>query len=256
MLKVRLIAHLEIKGQNVIKGIGMEGLRPVGSPDALMQRYFEQGADELILTDTVASLYGRNHLVDLVRSASERIFVALTVGGGVRSVADFHRLLSGGADKVSLNTQALKTPELITEAARVFGAQCVVASVQAKHKNGVYEPFGDNGRERTRREVVAWCRELQERGAGELLLTSIDRDGSARGLDVELIRSVSDAVSIPVIAAGGGRDADDIAAAVEHGGANAVALAHVLHFDKANIPGLKAGLSARGILVRPPGQGP
>lgn len=253
MKSVRLIARLEIKGRNVVKGIRMEGLRVVGRPEDLMDRYFAQGIDEFIFVDIVASLYGRNHLSELVSMASESIFVPLTVGGGVREVEDFHRLLSSGADKVTINTNAVKTPNLISEAATVFGSQCVVVEIQAKKsiRGGSWEPYIENGREHTGQDVVEWAREVEQRGAGEILLTSVDRDGTTQGLDLELISTLTEAVAIPVIACGGTRSADDIIRAVNEANANAVAVSHILHFEKTTVSSLKTDLIDAGLMVRP-----
>ncbi len=249
-MKIRLISRLEIKGRSVVKGIRMEGLRVVGTPGDLMEKYFRGGIDEIIFIDTVASLYGRNNLSEIVSMAADYIFVPLTVGGGVRSMDDFYRLLRAGADKVSINTHAFSEPELITQAAKAFGSQCVVVSIQAKHKEGRFEPFTDNGRQRTHRDAVEWVREVVDRGCGEILLTSVDRDGTCHGLDHDLIKAVADAVNVPVIAAGGSRDTADIAQAVLKDGASAVAVSHLLHFGKTDVATLKTELAAAGISVR------
>jgi len=250
---MRLMTRLEIKGAHVVKGIRMEGLRRVGSPDELMARYFAQGIDEIVFNDIVATLYGRNHLTDLLQSATSGLFIPLTAGGGVRSLEGFHALLRSGADKVSINSQAVRTPELITEAARVFGSQCVVVEVQPKRREdgSGWEPYIENGRERTHLDLLSWVREVEDRGAGEVLLTSVDRDGTIHGLDVELVRQVTDVVGIPVIAAGGAQGPDDIAEAVHRGRANAVSVSNLLHFEKTTVSALKGCLATRGVPVRP-----
>lgn len=251
MKKVRIIPRLEIKSRHVIKGIRMEGLRQVGLPEEMCIHYFDQGADEIFFVDTVASLYGRNHLADLVSMASERIFVPLGVGGGIRCVEDFHALLCAGADKITLNTQAITTPELITKAANVFGSQCVIVSIQAKRQNQDYwEAYTLNGRERVEVDALAWAKEAESRGAGEILLTSIDRDGTKKGMDIELIQNISAAVKIPVIAAGGVGSVQHIIEAVNQGGANAVALSNILHFGIKTIRDIKRELLENDIQVR------
>lgn len=253
--KVRIIPRLEIKGRNVVKGIRMEGLRVVGQPEEMMDRYFLDGADEIIFEDTVASLYGRNQLSELLSMASESIFVPLAVGGGVRGMNDFHTLLRAGADKVTINTYAFQEPELLTEAAKVFGSQCVVVSIQAKRKGDSWVAFADNGRQPTRRDAVEWAREVEDRGAGEILLTSVDNDGTRYGPDLGLIKAVTSVVRIPVIACGGTRSADDVATMAIEGDANAVGISNILHFGVETIASIKAALPALGVDVRPADSG-
>lgn len=251
MRKARIIAHLEVKGDNVVKGIRMEGLRRVGRPQDLSLHYFENGIDEIIFNDIVASLYGRNQLADLVSEAAARIFVPLCVGGGVRSVDDFRLLLRAGADKIAVNTQLHKTPELITKAASMFGSQCVVAHIQAKYrKEGYWEAYSENGRERTRKDAVKWAAKLESLGAGEILITSVDRDGMRKGLDHAFIAEVASSVSIPVIASGGTANAQDIATAVLEGGANACAVGNLFHFNVETVSGLKEQLRSLGVQTR------
>jgi imidazole glycerol-phosphate synthase subunit HisF len=250
MPKLRIIPRLEVKGENVVKGIRMEGLRVVGEPAEMSRRYSEEGADELLFMDIVASLYNRNQLHDLVASASQTINLPLAVGGGVRSIGDFQKLLRTGADKIAINTQACATPEIITEAARIFGAQCVIVSIEAKRQpGGGWEPYTQNGRGRTKRDVVVWAREAVERGAGEILLTSVDRDGTRKGLDFELISAVLDAVHVPVVVGGGVSGVDDVEK-VARMGASGVTIAHMLHFKRFAIRDLKAELLRRGVPVR------
>ncbi|MBX3228120.1 MAG: imidazole glycerol phosphate synthase cyclase subunit [Labilithrix sp.] len=248
----RLIARLDIKApQGLVKGIHLEGFRVVGDPGERAPAYYEGGADELVYMDVVASLYERNSLTELVSATAERIFVPLTVGGGIRSVDDVHRLLRAGADKVAINTAAIRRPELIREAARTFGSQCIVLSVEAKRraKGTGWEAYTDNGRERTGRDVVEWIQEACDLGAGEVLLTSVDREGTRRGFDLELVAAVGAKLSVPLIACGGAGKVDDIASALERG-ADAVALASVLHYDMETFASLKAGLRDRGFEVR------
>ncbi len=246
----RLIARLDIKAPNLVKGIHLEGLRVMGDPAEHALRYYREGADELLYVDIVASLYGRNSLTELVERTAAEIFVPLTVGGGVRTLDDFYKLLRAGADKVAINTAAVGRPELLTEAARTFGSQCVVLSVEAKRQApGKWEAYTDNGRERTGLDAVEWIRKAVDLGAGEVLLTSVDMEGTKKGMDLELIRAVAPAVNVPVIACGGPGNVDHVAQALA-AKADAVAVAALLHYKLETVGSLKAGLQARGIEVR------
>jgi cyclase len=252
MANVRLIARLDIKGPNLIKGVHLEGLRVIGDPQEYARRYYEGGADELIYLDIVASLYGRSNLTDIVRRAAHDVFVPMTVGGGVRSVDDVRELLRAGADKVAINTAAVRRPQLLTEIARRFGSQCVVLSLEAKQQSGGHwEVYTDCGRERSGVDAVEWARRGVQLGAGEILVTSIDREGTRKGFDAELTRAVSSAVTVPVIASGGygePRHLGEVVAA----GADAVAIADALHYDRATLPQLRAHARAAGISMREP----
>jgi cyclase len=251
MAGIRLIPRLDIKGPNLIKGIHLEGLRVVGDPQEHARRYYEQGADELIYMDIVASLYGRNSLREIVSRTAQDVFIPLTVGGGVRSVDDVRELLRAGADKVAINTAAVKRPELITEVSRAFGSQCMVLSIEAKRiGNCRWEVFTDNGRERTGLDVVAWAKQAVSLGAGEILLTSVDQEGTRKGFDIELVRAVADTCSIPVIASGGMGSVDDLANVCQQGHADAVAIADVLHYRRLELGEIKEQASQRGIPVR------
>ena len=251
MASVRLIPRLDVKGPNLIKGVHLEGLRVVGDPQQYALGYYEQGADELIYMDIVASLYGRNNLTDIVKRTAEKVFVPLTVGGGIRSLADAKDLLRAGADKVAINTAAVARPELIREVARRFGSQCMVLSVEAKRiAAGKWEAYTDNGRERTGLDVVDWTRRAVELGAGEILLTSVDQEGTRKGFDVALVRAVSTAVPVPVIASGGMGSAQDMLEVLRDGCADAVAIADVLHYRRASLPDLKRELRAAGFTAR------
>jgi len=204
MRKTRLIARLDIKGPNLIKGIHLEGLRVIGSPNEYALRYYQQGADELLYMDCVASLYGRNNIGEIVRDAVKDVFVPLTVGGGIRSVNDANELLRCGADKVAINTAAVSNPELISEVARRFGSQCMVLSIEAMQVGvGKWEVFTDNGRESTGLDVIDWVKRGVDLGAGEILLTSVDREGTRKGFDIDLVQAVTQEVTVPVIASGG-----------------------------------------------------
>ena len=248
---IRLIARLDIKGPNLIKGIHLEGLRVMGKPNEHAFRYYQQGVDELIYMDCVASLYGRNHLGDIVRSAAENIFVPMTVGGGIRSVDDATQILRAGADKVAVNTAAVARPQLISEIARRFGSQCMVLSVEAKQIGDErWEIYTDNGRERTGLDVIEWVKRGVAMGAGEVLLTSVDREGTRKGFDIALVQAVSAEISVPVIASGGMGKPEDLLEVVREGGADAVAMADILHYSRAEIGEIRALAEAAGLGVR------
>ncbi len=204
MHTVRIIPRLDIKGPNVVKGIHFEGLRVLGKPEDFARYYYENGADELIYVDAVASLYGRNSLVDIVKLTAQEIFIPLTVGGGLRSVEDIRAVLRAGADKVSINTAGLKREELIRDASRTFGSSTIVVSIEAiKHSNGRYEAYADYGREKTGMDAYEWALRAVELGAGELMVTSINQEGTGEGFDLELTEKIADAVPVPVIGGGG-----------------------------------------------------
>jgi imidazole glycerol-phosphate synthase subunit HisF len=251
MKKVRLIARLDIKGSNLIKGINLEGLRVIGSPSEYSLKYYKQGADELIYMDCVASLYGRNGLGDIIQDTSRNIFVPITVGGGIRSVEDATRLLRCGADKVAVNTAAVAKPELISDISRRFGSQCMVLSIEAK-KTGSdrWEAYTDNGREPTGLDVIVWAKLGVALGAGEILLTSIDREGTRKGFETQLIQRMTQEVSVPLIASGGMGKPEDIVDAVIKGNADAVAMADILHYDRATISDIRRAAMSANIEVR------
>ncbi len=251
MANLRLIARLDVKGPNLIKGVQLEGLRIVGDPQAFSQRYYREGVDEIIYMDTVASLYGRNNLEHIVERTTENVFIPITVGGGIRSSDDVNRLLRAGADKVAVNTAATQNPSLITEIAERFGSQCMVLSIEAKRRpDGGWEAYTDNGRERTGFDVVKWAVRGQELGAGEILITSVDREGTQKGFDVDLIRSISEAVNIPAIASGGMGSIDHLFAAALEGKADAVAMAHVLHYEKLSLATIRKKAIGANLPVR------
>lgn len=251
MRNIRLIARLDIKGPNLIKGIHLEGLRVMGNPNEHAIRYYLQGVDELIYMDCVASLYGRNHLGDIVKSAAKDIFVPMTVGGGIRSVDDATEILRSGADKVAVNTAAVANPQLITDIARRFGSQCMVLSVEAKQiDSGRWEVYTDNGRERTGLDVIEWVKRGIGMGAGEVLLTSVDREGTRKGFDTALVKAVTAEVSVPVIASGGMGNPEDLIEVVCNGGADAVAMADILHYKRATIGDIRVVAQAAGLGVR------
>jgi cyclase len=241
---IRLIARLDIKAPNLIKGVHLEGLRVVGDPHERARAYYEAGIDEIIYMDIVATLYERNNLTDIVRRTAENVFIPITVGGGVRRLADVEALLRCGADKVAINTAAIRRPELIREVAQRYGSQCMVLSIEAKRRNeGGWEAYTDNGREHTRRDVVAWAREGVELGAGEVLVTSIDREGTRKGFDIQLTRAIASAVPVPVIASGGLGTPAHLVEAVRDGCADAIAVADALHYHRCSIAELRAALA-------------
>lgn len=232
MSLLRLIARLDIKGANVVKGVQMEGLRVVGNPKDLATKYAESGADELLYIDTVASLYGRNQLEALLESTTDDVFIPVTVGGGIRTREDADRLFRAGADKVAINTAAVSRPAFIRELTTAYGSQALVVSIEAKRRNGSWEVFTDGGRQPAGRNAVEWALEAVELGAGELLITSVDRDGTRRGFDVELIAQIAPKVPVPVIASGGMGNLEHLAAVLQEGKADAVAVASMLHYSK------------------------
>lgn len=251
MKKIRLIPRLDIKGPNLIKGIHLEGLRVMGDPQEFARRYYDQGADELLYVDVVASLYGRNSLHDIIERAARDVFVPLTVTGGIRSVDDVRKILRAGADKIGINTAATKRPELIREVARKFGSQCMVLSIEAKRiAEGRWEAYTDNGREKTGLDVVEWARRGVELGAGEILLTSVDQEGTREGFDTALLAAVSRGVPVPVIASGGMGKLADVATVVREGAADAVAMADILHYGRATVGEIRAAARQDGLNVR------
>jgi cyclase len=251
MRTVRLIARLDIKAPNLIKGVHLEGLRVIGDPNVHAKRYYEQGADEFVYMDIVASLYERNSLTDIVERATPDVFVPMTVGGGVRTVEDARKLLASGADKVAINTAALKNPRLITEVAHRFGSQAMVLSIEAKRSApGHWEAYTDNGREHTGLDVVAWAKRGAALGAGEILLTSVDQEGTRKGFDVALVRAVTDAVPIPVIASGGMGTIQHLIDVIRDGHADAVAIADMLHYRRSTLDEIRREIIAAGAPVR------
>lgn len=251
MAKFRLIARLDIKGPNLIKGVHLEGLRVMGNPQEFARRYYEDGIDELIYMDTVASLYGRNNLLEILEQTARDVFVPITVGGGLRSTDDVHAILRAGADKVAINTAATKRPELITDVAHHFGSQCMVLGIEAKRRGrGNWVCYTDNGREATDLDVIEWARRGVELGAGEILLTSVDREGTCEGFDIALVRAVTSAVTVPVIASGGMGSMEDLVRVMREGGTYAAAAAHVLHYGVMTVPDIRDGAAGAGLDVR------
>lgn len=251
MSNIRIISRLDIKGPNVVKGIHMEGLRVVGNPRECALKYTAQGADELVYMDIVASLYQRNLDFDLLKSVADDIYIPMTVGGGIRSIQDMRNALRAGADKVAINTYAIHHPEIIKEAAETFGAQCVVVSIEAKKiREGSWEAYTDGGRERTGIDAVEWAHQAIAMGAGEIALTSIDREGTRKGYDHALIHAVTSFSPIPVIAHGGAGDAASVLHAIQESKPDAVAFASLLHYGDATIQEIKHYLHDYHVAVR------
>ena len=231
-MNIRIIPRLDIKGPNLVKGIHLEGLRVLGKPEDFAKYYYEAGADELIYQDVVASLYERNSLHDIISRTAKEIFIPLTVGGGIRTIEDIKGVLRAGADKVSINTIAIKNPKFIREASLKFGSSTIVVAIEAiKQPDGRYFAFIDNGREFSGIEVLEWAKRVEELGAGEIVITSVDREGTGFGFDLELVKMVADNVSIPVIAHGGAGKKEDVLEVIKEGSASAVAIASILHYD-------------------------
>ena len=251
-LAVRIIPCLDVAGGRVVKGVNFEGLRDAGDPVEAAARYDAEGADELVFLDITASHEDRSILFDIVAETAEQCFMPLTVGGGVRSEADVRALLKAGADKVSVNSAAVARPELVGELARVFGEQCITVAIDAKSVGAErWEIFTHGGRRPTGIDAIRFARQVASLGAGEILLTSMDRDGTRAGYDLPLLRAVTDAVSVPVIASGGVGGLDDLVAGVTQGHASAVLAASLFHFGEASISDARRALAAAGVPVRP-----
>ncbi len=283
MMNHRIIARLDIKGPNLVKGIHFEGLRVLGKPEFFARHYYEAGADELIYMDAVASLYGRNSLLQIVERTSKEIFIPLTVGGGLRTLEDIQAVLRAGADKVSLNTAAIANPNLVREASRRFGSSTILVSIEAiRRPDGTYEAYVNYGRDKTGVDAFDWACQAVDLGAGELMITAIQREGTRKGFDLELTRKIAESVPVPVIASGGAGNVEHIREVLSKGKADAVSLASILHYqlireslghgdysdegnieflrDKqsaskisgASVPEIKSHLEKNGIACRPP----
>lgn len=250
MKKVRLIARIDVKNEYVIKGIHLEGLRKVGNPNDLAKKYYEAGIDEIVFMDVVASLYDRNNLFPVIEKACQEVFVPISVGGGIRSIQDIEQALKSGADKIAINTGAVRDPGFIREASRIYGSQCIISSVEAKRRGDSWEVYINNGREETGIDVFDWIKKMEDMGAGELLLTSVDREGTKKGFDLELIKRVMSTVSIPVIASGGAGNPGHLCDLWEHTRIDAVAIASILHYNMHTVQDIKKEVYTHLIPVR------
>jgi cyclase len=258
MLAKRIIPCLDVTGGRVVKGVNFVELRDAGDPVEIAARYNEQGADELTFLDITATSDGRDLILHIIEAVASKVFIPLTVGGGVRTVEDVRRLLNAGADKTSFNSAAIANPQVIRDASAKYGAQCIVVAIDAKRRFGDdllargdgWDVYSHGGRKNTALDAVAWARQMAEYGAGEILLTSMDRDGTKAGFDLELTRAVSDAVSVPVIASGGVGNLDHLVDGIKVGGADAVLAASIFHYGEYTIAQAKARMAAAGIPVR------
>jgi len=252
MLAKRIIPCLDVKDGRVVKGVNFVDLQDAGDPVEQAMVYDAQGADELVFLDITATHERRNIMHEVVRAVADQVFIPFTVGGGLRTVDDMYEMLAAGADKVSINSAAVKNPELITQGAELFGNQCIVVAIDAKQRGpNHWEVVVHGGRKPTGLDVVAWAREVVERGAGEILLTSMDRDGAQSGYDIPLLQAVTSAVNVPVIASGGAGQLEHFLEALTTGGADAALAASLFHFHQLSIPDLKAYLLAAGLPIRP-----
>ena len=258
MLAKRIIPCLDVTGGRVVKGVNFVELRDAGDPVEIAARYNEQGADELTFLDITATSDGRDLILHIIEAVASQVFIPLTVGGGVRQVEDVRRLLNAGADKVSFNSAAIANPQVIRDASEKYGSQCIVVAIDAKKRHGDdvlargegWDVYSHGGRKNTGLDAVQWARQMAEHGAGEILLTSMDRDGTKSGFDLALTRAVSDAVGVPVIASGGVGNLDHLADGVQQGGADAVLAASIFHYGEYTVAQAKAVMAARGIPVR------
>ncbi len=255
MRSVRVIPCLDVDAGRVVTGVRFEGLKDAGDPAELAALYDRAGADEVVFLDITASADRRDTMVDVVRRAAEQVFIPLTVGGGIRTLADARRLLRAGADKVTVNTSAVERPDLVNEIASELGSQCVVVAIDAKRRPGGFEVFTHGGREATGLDALTWASVCERLGAGELLVTSMDRDGTREGFDLELTRNVVDSCAIPVIASGGVGTLDHLVEGALEGGADAVLAASIFHYGQHTPAEAKAHMAAHGVVVRPPEPG-
>lgn len=252
MNKKRIIARIDVKNEFVIKGIHLEGLRKVGDPNEMAKKYYQDGIDEIIFMDSVAAYYDRNSLTEIIEKACKEVFVPITVGGGIRKIADIQKVLNAGADKTAINTKAVQDPNFIKEASKVFGSQCIVSSIDAlKVGFDKWEVYTDNGREPTGIDAIEWAKKVEGLGAGEIMITSIDKEGTKKGFDIELNNKVSETVSIPIISSGGAGRSEDVGNVIECSGVDAVAIASLLHYKILTVKNLKYYLNnERKINVR------
>ena len=247
---LRIITRLDIKNPNLIKSVQLEGVKVIGDPIKFAEKYYIDGADEIIYMDAVASLYNRNSVFEIINKTAENIFIPMTVGGGLKNIEDVGKALKNGADKVAINTAIVKDPSLIKDVFNKFGAQCMVIQIDAKKKGKSWEVLIDGGREKTGIDIVDWVKEVNELGAGEILITSVDREGSRKGMDIELINCVSSKSSVPVIASGGIGDESHVLKVVKETNVDAIAIADMFHYSRSSIKKLKNYLKKNKIKVR------
>lgn len=247
---MRIIGRLDIKNENLIKSINLEGLRVIGDPNKFAKKYYTDGADELIFMDLVASLYNRNSLHDIIKNVSKDVFIPITVGGAIRSIDDALKIFDSGADKIAINTAAVKYPNLINLLAKRFGSQAIVISIEAKKKNNSWEVYIESGREQTSVSVQNWVKEATDRGCGEILITSIDQEGTGRGFDTELLTTVTKNTSVPVIASGGFGDLKDVKAGFVDSKVDAIAVADAIHHNKISLRQIRKKALDLGLNVR------
>jgi imidazole glycerol-phosphate synthase subunit HisF len=251
MNKIRVVARIDVKNEFAIKGIHLEGLRKVGNPNTMARNYYNNGIDEIVFMDAVAAYYDRNSLRELIQEACTDVFIPITVGGGIRTIDDIKNALNSGADKVAINTKAVQDPNFIMQSAKIFGSQCIISSIEAKKiGENKWEVYTDNGREPTGKDVVEWAQHVEELGAGEIMLTSIDREGTKKGFDINLYQSVIHSVSIPIIASGGMGKSSDAVKLIKHVNVDAIAIASVLHYKIESIKEIKNTLLESQIKVR------
>ena len=251
MDKIRIIPRLDIKGPNLIKSIQLEGLRVIGDPSTFAKKYYNEGADELLYMDSVASLYGRNSIKDLISKTVKEVFIPITVGGGIRSIENAREILRSGADKVAVNTAAVKNPILIKDLVNEFGSQSIVVSIEAKNINeNKWEVYIENGRDKTGLDVDEWAKKSEELGAGEILLTSVDNEGTRKGYDIEITKRVQENISIPLIASGGMGEPKDLLDVVSIGKANAISMADIIHYNRYSLKEIKEFAVKKKIEIR------
>ena len=246
----RIIARLDINNEFVVKGKFLEGLRKVGKPNELALKYYEQGIDEIVFLDAVASLYDRNSLLNILSEACKEIFIPITIGGGIKSISDIENLLATGADKVAINSSIFSDKKLITEAVKRFGSQAIVGSLVCREHRYSWEAFKDNAKHRTNINAIEWARVLEDLGVGEIMVTSIHKDGLLKGFDLDLMKSISDVIKIPIIASGGAGSIDHIASVIDESKSDAVAIGSLLHYKLESVQQLKQNLSKKNIKVR------
>jgi cyclase len=242
VMQPRIIARLDIKNSNLIKSINLEGLKIIGNPNEYAKKYYEEGADEILFMDCVATLYGRNNLSKIINESTKDIFIPITVGGGIRSLDDVKMILNSGADKVAINTAAVNYPQFITELAKLIGSQSIIISIEAKKRDKSWEAFTSNGRDPTGKDVIKWAKEVEKLGAGEILLTSIDQEGTRNGFDIELNKAVTSAINLPVICSGGFGNINHIKKLIDVCEIGGVAIADALHYNKFKLSEIKKNI--------------